>query len=127
MENLKPSPRCTAPRLFANMFESRVALAPVYLLLAMCVPASCKRWLRVLSHGDEPEAVTSVVQYFLYVQSLPTDAPANMEKEQTAERTGSSPDTGTQHNRKLQERLAQIKVRSVVGLPRDSKLNDHSL
>jgi hypothetical protein len=104
-------------------------------VLAKCVPASYKRW-----QNDEPVTL----QYFLYVQSLPTDAPlppmyvaaqyptfedqddAIMEKEQTAERPGSSLDTDTHHNRKLQERLAQFKVRSVAGLPRDSKLNAHS-
>ena len=36
------------------------------------------------------------------------------------------PDTDTDTHRKLQEKLAQQKVRSVAGLPKDSKLNAYS-
>ncbi len=107
-------------------------------MLAKFVPASYKRW-------QNDEAVT--LQYFLYVQSLPTDAPlppmyvpaaqylafqdqddANMANGQW--QTGAfqfrETDTDTDTQRKLQEKLAQKKVRSVAGLPKDSKLNAHS-
>jgi hypothetical protein len=126
-------PEMHSAEVVATMFQSRVALAPV-----------CLQSVFLLRTNDG-KMMNLTLQYFLCVQSLPTDAPlppmyvaaaqyptfedqddANMEKEQTAERTGNSPDTDTHQNRKLQERLAQLKVRSVSGLPRDSKLNAHS-